>query len=91
MKTLPVSVSLVSVSLVFVSLASLAFAVDGFAQTAPAQGPIQVAQTVGGASQGASLPAAAGGPTSTIMAVIAVGAAAAVAVATSNSTVSTNH
>ncbi len=44
MKTLPVFVSLVFVSLVF--------AVDGFAQT-PAQGPMQVAQAAGGASQGA--------------------------------------
>ncbi|HEY6720716.1 MAG TPA: hypothetical protein VI363_03675 [Burkholderiales bacterium] len=86
MKTLPVSVSLV-----FVSLVSLAFAVDGFAQTTPAQAPIQIAQAAGGASQGASLPAAASGPGSTIMAVIAVGAAAAVAVATSSSTVSSNH
>src|SRR5256885_6245425 len=54
LKTLPVFVSLV--------FASLAFAPDGFAQT-PAQGPIQVAQAAGGASQGA-VPASSSGSVS---------------------------
>ena len=85
MKTLPVSVSLVSALLV-----SLAFAVDGFAQTTPAQGPIQIAQAAGGASQGAA-PAAASGTASTVAAIVAVGVAATLAVATSNTTTTSNH
>ena len=74
---------------VFVSLVSLVFAVDGLAQT-PGQGPIQVAQAPGGASQGA-LPAASSGAASTIAAVVAVGVAAAAALATSNTTVASHH
>lgn len=79
MKTLPVSVSLVSALLV-----SLAFAADGFAQTTPAQ-------AAGGASQGAAPAAASGGVGSTIAAIVAVGAAATLSIATSNTTVSSNH
>jgi len=77
-KTLPVFVSLVLVSLVF--------AADGFAQ-APAQGPVQLAQAPGGASQGAVPPASSGGAMSTVVSVVAAAAAAAAAVATSNTTV----
>ena len=77
MKTLPVFVSLV-------------FAGDGFAQT-PAQGPMQVAQAAGGASQGAVPTPSSGGVMSTMVSLIAVGAAAAAAVATSNTTTSSNH
>ena len=78
LKTLPVFVSLV--------FASLAFAADGFAQM-PAQGPMQVAQAAGGASQGAVPTASSGGVMSTMVSIIAAGAAAAAAVATSNTTV----
>jgi hypothetical protein len=81
-KSLPVFVS-------FVVLVSLVFAVDARAQT-PAQGPIQMAQAAGGASQGA-LPATSSGVTSTLAAVVAVGVAAAAAVATSNTTTASNH
>src|SRR5204863_6645938 len=79
LKTLPVFVSLV--------FASLAFASDGFAQT-PAQGPIQMAQAAGGASQGAVPTASSGGVMSTVVSAIAAAAAAAAALA-ANSTVST--
>ena len=66
---------------------SLVFAVDGFAQT-PAQGPMQMAQAAGGASQGAVPTASSGGAMSTVIAAIAAGAAATAALA-ANSTVST--
>ena len=81
MKTSPVFVSLVFVSLVF--------AVDGFAQT-PAQGPMQVAQAAGGASQGA-VPTGKTGVMSTVGATVAALAAAAVAVASSNTTTPSHH
>jgi hypothetical protein len=71
---------------VFVSLVSLVFAVDGFAQ-APDQGPMQIAQAAGGASQGVVPTASSGGVMSTVVSVVAAGAAAAAAVA-ANSTVS---
>ena len=79
MKTLPLVVSLV--------FASLAFAADGFAQTS-AQGPMQLAQAAGGASQGAVPTGSSGGVMSTLVSLVAAGAAAAAAVATSNTTVS---
>jgi hypothetical protein len=78
-KTLPVFVLLV--------FASLVFAIDGLAQ-APAQGPMQMAQAAGGASQGAVPTASSGSVMSTAVAAIAAGAAAAAALA-ANSTVST--
>src|SRR5207247_6058385 len=81
-KTLPVFVSLV--------FASLVFAVDGFAQT-PAQGPLQMAQAAGGASQGAGIPAGKTGVMSTVGATVAALAAAAVAVVSSNTTTPSHH
>jgi hypothetical protein len=76
---------------VFVSLVSLVFTIDGFAQT-PAQGPIQLAQGAGGASQGVGAPAAASSVGSTIAAMVAMGVAGVVSVVTSNSTTSVaNH
>ena len=78
MKSLQVFVSLVLVSLVV--------AVDARAQT-PAQGPIQMAQAAGGASQGAVPTASSGGVMSTVVSAIAAAAAAAAALA-ANSTVS---
>jgi hypothetical protein len=73
------------VSRVFLVFVSLVFAVDGLAQT-PAEGPIQMAQAAGGASQGASLAGPKSGVASTMVAVVAAGVAAVAAVASSNST-----
>jgi len=70
-------------------LVSLAFANGALAQTpAPDREPIQLAQA-GGAARGAGLPAARGGATSAVIAVIAIAVAGAAAAATNNSTVNT--
>src|SRR5207247_3550179 len=82
LKTLPVFVSLV--------FASLAFAADGFAQM-PAQGPMQVAQAAGGASQGAVPTASSGGVMSTMVSAIAAAAAAAAALAANASVTAPSH
>jgi len=81
-KTLPVFVSLV--------FASLVFAVDGFAQTPP-QGPIQMAQAAGGASQGTVPTASSGGVMSTVVSAIAAAAAAAAALAANATVTAPSH